>query len=88
MNRRLEWNKVRTLCKKLGSIFVLAVGILLTLLGVAGLFLPIIPGFVLILVGVWMIGKVYKSPLLDRILVFAQRQRERMTKTTFRKEKD
>ena len=77
---------MRTLCKKLGSIFVLTAGILLTLLGVAGLFLPIIPGFFLILVGVWMIGKVYKHPLLDRIIKFAERQKKRITKTTFRKE--
>lgn len=77
---------MRTLCKKLGSIFVLAAGILLTLLGVAGLFLPIIPGFVLILVGMWIISKVYKSPLLDKIVEFVKRKRERITKTVFRKE--
>jgi len=77
---------MRTLCKKLGSIFVLAAGILLTLLGVAGLFLPIIPGFVLILIGMWMINKVYTSPLLDKIAEFVKRKRERKTKTVFRKE--
>ena len=82
----MEWNQIRTLWKKLGSVFVLVAGILLTLLGVAGLFLPIIPGFVLIFVGVWMIDEVYQHPLLDRIIKYAERQKERITKTVFRRE--
>ena len=59
---------------------ILLAGILLTLVGLAGLFLPIIPGFLLIFVGLWMIGKVYKHPLLERVLHFARQKRDGIIK--------
>ena len=71
---------MKSLCKKLGSIVVFAAGILFTLLGVAGLFLPISPGFVLILLGLWVIGRVYKHPLLERILAYVKRKTSNITK--------
>jgi len=49
---------------------------LLVLLGVVGLFLPIIPGLLLILIGGWMISKIYNSPLLMKILEFTKRKKD------------
>jgi len=60
--------------QKAASVAILLAGILLTLIGVAGLFLPIIPGFLLIFLGLWMIGRVHKNPLLERVLHFARRK--------------
>jgi len=66
--------------KRIGSLLILSAGILLLLLGMAGLVLPIIPGFALILLGLWMIRKVHRSPLLERILEFLKRKKGRLTK--------
>jgi uncharacterized protein YqgC (DUF456 family) len=71
---------LKELKKKIISIGTLSAGILLTLVGLAGLVLPIIPGFVLILVGLWMIGRVYKHPLLERLLAYVKRQISNITK--------
>lgn len=71
---------MKELKKKIISIGTLSAGILLTLVGIVGLVLPIIPGFVLILVGLWMIGRVYKHPLLERILAYVKRQITNITK--------
>jgi uncharacterized protein YqgC (DUF456 family) len=59
---------MKVLTQKIISIAVFAGGIITVIVGVAGLFLPIIPGFVLILAGLWMIRKVYKNPRLERLI--------------------
>lgn len=59
---------MRELKRKVICVAVLSAGMLVTLVGVAGLFLPILPGFVLILAGLYMIGKVYHLPWLDKIV--------------------
>ncbi len=66
--------------KRIGSLLILSAGILLLLLGMAGLVLPIIPGFALILLGLWMISKVYQSPLLERILEYVKRKKDSIIK--------
>jgi uncharacterized protein YqgC (DUF456 family) len=77
---------MKELKRKVISIVILSAGILLTLVGLAGLFLPILPGFVLILAGLWMINKVYRNPWLDRIHGIVRQKRERVVKTILRKE--
>ena len=72
--------------KRIASVGMLAAGIILTLVGLAGLVLPIIPGVVLILIGLWMISKVYKSPLLEKILETVKQKRERAMKRILNKE--
>jgi len=46
---------MKELKKQLVSIGTLSTGIFLTLVGFAGLVLPIVPGVLLILIGLWMI---------------------------------
>lgn len=71
---------MKELKTKIISIGTLSAGMLLTMVGLAGLVLPIIPGFVLIIIGLWMIGRVYKHPLLERILAYVKRHTSNITK--------
>jgi uncharacterized protein YqgC (DUF456 family) len=71
---------MKNLRQKIVSVGILLAGILLTVIGLAGLFLPIIPGFLLIFLGLWTIGKVYKHPHLDRLLDYVKRKKDGILK--------
>lgn len=62
------------------SIGTLLTGIIPTLVGLAGLVLPIIPGSVLILAGLWMIGRVTKHPFLEQIQAYVKQHASNITK--------
>jgi uncharacterized protein YqgC (DUF456 family) len=67
MKDKIEKN-IKDLQNLIFKIIRITAGILLILLGLAGLFLPILPGIVLILVGVVILNNPALKRMIDKIL--------------------
>ena len=64
MNNNQNSNKKLTLTKKALNIISIIVGIILIIIGIAGLFLPLLQGIVLIILGLFLVGG---KPLLKKL---------------------
>lgn len=64
--------------EKLKKTLRITIGVLLVIVGISGIFIPILPGWLIIFVGIELIG--IQIVLLDRVKEYAKKQIEKTKK--------